>query len=686
MSPSTRRQAGLLAAFVAVICAAKPLASWRLQSQPDARAGAQSLPATPALSPRNASYSIDVRLDPTARTLTGREVLTWRNITGNPAPELQFHLYYNAWRNSRSTWLTERAAVTGRRILERGQKDWGWIDVTAIRLLGAGSSPPIDLTQSHRFVAPDDGNNDDRTVMVVPLPTPVAPGRTINLEIEWTSQIPRPYDRTGGIGRFFFIAQWFPKIGVLEQSGWNTHQFHAATEFFADFGVYDVRMTVPTGWILGATGVERERRDNSDGTTTHRYYQEDVHDFAWTTSPEYLERRERFEATGLPPVDMRLLLQPEHANQADRHFAAARATLEHYGKWFGPYPYGHITIVDPPWRSAAGGMEYPTLVTAGTDWLASEGVTTLEDTVAHEVGHQFWYGIVANNEFEDAWMDEGLNTFATARVLELAYAPNHHQEWFFGGFIPWPFPDIPYSRAVQGNRLPSFRSAAKADVLTKPAYSLPLANGGLLSYNKTALWLHTLERYLGWPTLQKVLATYFERWKFRHPTPRDFFVIVNEVSGRDMTWFFDQVYRSSNAFDYGVERLSSWPEALDGFVETNGRLTYAPHNDGGGVHTELIVRRYGEAVFPVEVLIVFDNGEQVRERWDGRDRWRRFVYERAARARYAQVDPDRVLLLDVDYTNNSRSLQARTESAAWKWSLQWLAWLEDLMLTYAFFI
>src|SRR5207342_505206 len=165
------------------------------------------------------------------------------------------------------------------------------------------------------------------------------------------------------------------------------------------------------------------RRENADSTATHRYRQDDVHDFAWTTSPDYLERTARFEHPTLPPVEMRLLLQPEHAAQAERHFDATRTTLRYYGEWYGAYPYGHITIVDPAFQSRAGGMEYPTLFTAGTRWLAPRGVTTPEGVAVHEAGHQFWYGIVGTNEFEDAWMDEGFNTYSTARVLDTAF-PN----------------------------------------------------------------------------------------------------------------------------------------------------------------------------------------------------------------------------------------------------------------------
>ena len=300
---------------------------------PPAQAG-RPVAAAGRVSPRNANYSIDVELDPGSRTLTGREVLTWRNISRVPAAELRFHLYYNAWVNDRTTWMRERRLATGP--LERRAEDWGWIDVTAVRLLASGPSPLADLTAEKRYVSPDDGNPDDRTVMRVPLQRPVAPGESVAVEIAWTSRVPRTFARTGAIGDFYFLAHWFPKIGVLEDGGWNVHQFHAGTEFYADYGVYDVRITVPRGWIVGATGREQQRLESPNGKVTHRYVQEDVHDFAWTTSPRFVERRERFEQPGLPGVDMRLLLQPEHAGQADRHFAATRAALRYYGQWYGP--------------------------------------------------------------------------------------------------------------------------------------------------------------------------------------------------------------------------------------------------------------------------------------------------------------------------------------------------------------
>jgi len=584
-----------LAAALVLACATRPAAQ-------NAAGGTLD----PPRSPRNASYTIAAKLDPSTHTIRGTETIAWRNVSTTTATELQFHLYWNAWKSDRSTFMRERALAGGGGAVP--DADRSRIDVTAIRLGGA------DLTGSQRFVAPDDGNDADQTVMAVPLPRPIGPGGTAAIDIAWTAHIPRTFARTGVIGSFYFIAQWFPKLGVLQDQGWNCHQFHASTEFFSDYGSYDVSLTVPRGWMVGATGVERDRRDAED-VTTHHYYQDDVHDFAWTTSPDLVERIAPFTHPSLPPVTMRLLLQPEHLAQADRHFDATRTTLKYYGEWYGPYPYGHITIVDPAFQSGAGGMEYPTLFTAGTRWLSPRLVSRPEGVTVHEAGHQFWYGIVGNNEFEDAWMDEGFNQFSTARALAASNTPDFYEQRFFGGFVPWTFRDMPLSRSVDENGLASYRSSAKRDAQSTPSFRYYPATAGGITYSKTALWLNTLERWLGWPALQRIMAAHFAKWQFAHPKPQDFFDIANANSARDLTPFFDQVYRSSNVFDYGVQDLRGAGGSVDGQQRTT-----------------VVVRRVGEAIFPVDVVTTFADGEQVVEHWDGADRWKAFVYDRPSHA------------------------------------------------------
>ena len=621
------------------------------------------------LSPRNANYTIDVTLDARARTLNARETLVWTNITSASTDELQFHLYYNAWRNDESTWMREHTLTSWwQRASTQRADDRAAIDISSFAIKG-GAIAPADLTKQMRFIAPDDGNKDDRTVISVALPEPIDPGETLTIDISFTAKIPRPFARTGAIGNYFFIAQWFPKIGVLDAEGtWNCHQFHVGTEFFSDFGVYDVRMTVPRGWPVAATGRQRERTDNPNGTTTQRYYQEDVHDFAWTTSPDFLEARERFEVPGLPPVDMRLLYQPEHASQAARHFETTRATLRYYGEWFGAYPYGHLTIVDTPWRTVTDGMEYPTIFTAGTRWLMPREDTYVEDGLVHETGHQWWYGIVATNEFEDAWMDEGINQYANARVDAEDYPYGREVPRFFGGFVPWVLDEVPWDRLESGEFLSDYRGSPTVDIQATPSFRYWPRTAGPITYSKPALWLHTLERALGWPVVQQILSTFFDRWKFKHPKPGDLFQVASEVSGRDLMPFFDQVYRGSAVFDYGVDSVTSAETADETYVN------------------DVVVSRHADGIFPMTILATLANGEQRRFAWDGTGRWHRITFEHASRVLSAQVDPDQVLVLDTNFTNNSFTTEPASGRAATRWSVIWLVWLQDQLLTWAFFI
>jgi len=641
---------GVFAALLTIVLTADGHASQRFDR-----------PLPGARSPRNSSYDIDVRLEPADRSLHGHERIRWRNISANPTSELQFHLYWNAWRNAESTWLRERR-LGGNTNTPRPDA-WGSTDIRLLRVITPGRVD--ELTPRLHFIAPDDGNTADRTVTSVPLSRPVAPDETIDIEIDWSAKIPRPFSRTGYIDDYYFFGQWFPKLGVLEDAGWNTHQFHSGTEFYSDYGVYDVRMTVPRGYVVGASGREAGLTDGPDGTVVHRYHGEDIHDFAWVTSPDFLVRTRAFTHPTLPRVEMRLLLRPNHAGQEDRHFDAAAATLKYYGEWFGPYPYDNVTIVDPAFQSASGGMEYPTLFTAGTRWIAPRREIDVEEVTIHEAGHQWWYGVVGSNEFENAWMDEGINQFSEARADEAAFGSrNYLSRRYFGGVIPWVFDDIRVKREWDEG-LAGYRAQAESDAEATPSFRYWPSTGGNITYFKTALWLHTLERWLGWPTLQRAMSTYFDRWKFRHPQPADFFQAIGEAAGRDMTPFFDQVYRGSNTFDYGVQQLTSTPAGKDRF------------------RTTVVARRFGEATFPVEIVTTFNDGSKKTERWDGVERRAIYRYDGAVRARSVEVDPNHVLMLDVNYTNNSRTLDPRSGDASLKWSLTWMTWLQDLLITYA---
>lgn len=623
------------------------------------------------LTPPVASYQISCRLDPETKTVEGTQLLTWKNTTSRPAGTLQFHLYLNAFRNTLSSFWTSAGQAR-----DKLPESWGSIEVT--RMTAADGA---DLLPGWKYISPDDGNPHDRTVAEVSLTAPVPPGATLSVAMDFRARLPRVSNRTGYKGDFFFVAQWFPKLGVLEEKGWNCHQFHATTEFFADFGNYDVSIEVPARYRgkVGATGTRVEERDAPGGRLVYRFRQESVHDFAWTADPDFLVFRDVFREPGLPEVALTLLLQPEHKGQEERHFRAAKAGLSGYGRVMGPYPYPTLTLVDPPWGGrGAGGMEYPTLITCGTHRIAPKNVQSPEGVTIHEFGHQYFYGMLATNEFEEAWLDEGFTTYMTNRVLKSTSGADHPVLSVFGYRFPL---GIEVHHPVDGNR--RYFAGATKDYLAVPSWKfLDRSAFALNVYSKTAIAMATLERLLTTPVMDRALRLYFERWRFRHPSTRDWIGIVNEVAGRDWSWFFERTFFSSGVVDYAVSELTSEAAKVPrGLFEWEGKLLEKPPpslaSPRGHDSAATVVRR-GDVAMPVEVVLRFAGGKSYRFAWDGEARWKRYRVSRGPKLLEALVDPDEKILLDVDRTNNGRLLIPDPRAAS-RWTARSLFWLQNLL-------
>ncbi|MEW5981932.1 MAG: M1 family metallopeptidase [Acidobacteriota bacterium] len=665
----------------------------------------------PERSGRIVGYTMTVRLDPETRQLTGTQRLTWRNPSAEPVGDLWFHLYLNAFKNTKTTFFRESG---GRLRGDQAAKDsWGWIDITSMK-----TEAGVDLTSRITFEQPDDGNEDDQTVARVVLPEPVEPGATVALDLTFTSKLPQVFARTGFKHDFYLVGQWFPKLGVYEPAGmrgretggWNCHQFHASSEFYADYGSYVVAITVPSSYRVSATGERTQERTNGDGTTTFTYVQDDVHDFAWTADPDYIVVKATFSATKdvtsaeyqqaasllgrtleevmLSDVEITVMLQPDHAPQADRHVRSAKEGLKWFGLWYGKYPYRTLTVVDPqPGGGGAGGMEYPTFITAGTNVLFNrwpfDRIRGLEMVTIHEFGHQFWYGLVGNNEFEEAWLDEGINSYSTGRVIDVAYGRDRGMVEFLGLRIG----EADILRAGNSPAAIYNRIIARAWDYTPPgAY-------GFYSYQKPELALRTLEGLLGEQTMARVMRTFHERWRFRHPRSDDFFDVASEVSGRDLSWYFDQVFRGTDVLDYAVGSVSSEPapQPRGVFDGPDGRTTVSEQDarnaarearrTGQQYETRVVVQRRGGVCFPVDVAFKFEGKPVERLTWDGRDRTRVFRFTRAERLEWVDVDPDRKVVLDVNWLNNGRRVEGdrRTRVA---WTSRWLFFVQNLLASF----
>ncbi len=595
-------------------------------------------------------YHIKAKLIPEEKSVLGEEELTWVNDSNKYISELQFHLYLNAFKNSRSTFMRERGEAP--RELRTNRKNWGYIEIDKIQVKDGP-----DLTSTIEYIQPDDDNKDDQTVARVTLPRPVPPRGKITLHIDFYSKLPRVVSRSGYHQDFYFVAQWFPKIGVLWKGEWNCHQYHSNSEFFANFGFYRVEITVPEGFVVGATGKRIDAARNGDDTITYTHFQENVHDFAWTACPDFIEFRQDYSLED-PTVNtqMILLIHRSHRNQKWRYLSALKNAIEFYSQNYGPYPYPTITLVDPPLGGlAAGGMEYPTLFTSFAFSWMPKGVYMTEMVTIHEFGHGYWYGIIGSNEFEEAWLDEGINSYSEIKAMKKYYGEDSSMFNIHGVKIS----DLVFHRV-------RITASSRLDPILKNSWEY--YNGatyGINVYSKAAFMLLTLENYLGQDVMSDIMKTFYERWKFKHPTSQDFIALAEEVSGQDLSWFFGQFLKSPDKLDYAVGRLRSREvKKPEGILEGEQGLFEETEREEAQeqekvYRNEVVVVRKGELIFPQEILITFEEGEEIREQWDGTERWKRFVYLRPYRLRSAQVDPDNKVLLDDNFLNNSRVLKPK---------------------------
>ncbi len=538
------------------------------------------LPLASHAADRVAGYDIHGRFDPAKKTIEGEEVITWRIDGANPVASLQFHLYWNAFRDGKSTFMRESARSGG----DDTPKEAGSMDITSLSLNGA------ELLPSLRYIHPDDNNADDRTVAEFPLEEPLDPGQTVTLEVKFKGKFSSLVARAGYERDFFMAGQWFPKLGVRQRELWNTHQYHLNSEFFADFGTYRVSLTLPSAYTVAASG-DLLSTTTANGQKTVTYASDDVHDFAWSAWPKFVREEDRWRG-----VRIELYYPPEHKD-AYRHITAAKATLEWFDRNIGPYPYPRLVIVDvPDWAREAGGMEYPTLVTTEMPPPALRWQREPEVVTIHEIGHQYFYGMLASNEFEEAWLDEGINSFTEAAIADALYGPR--TSWF-----SYP-PLFRASDATWWSR-PRFLDRPVTDLVVQPAwrYATP-SSYATASYARPLFLLRTVEELAGHEAMYRGLRLYFERWKFRHPTTRDFMDAMNEGTGQNLDWFFRQALYSTKTLDYRIDSV------------------YSSEN----LHLVRVLR-IGEMEMPVELTVHFERGPDQKLSWTGSEGWHDFRVE-----------------------------------------------------------
>jgi hypothetical protein len=585
---------------------------------------------------RVASYTLTARLDASTHKISASGIITWRNAARVAVRELYLHLYLNAFKNERSLFL--RSPFDEGRSGARAE-DWGYIDVERVVSRELGT----DLWPTRTPGSPEDP--DDETDVRLPLPRAVEPGETLTLEVSFSAKLPVIVERTGHRGAFHFVAQWFPKIARIEEDGTFAHfPFHPQAEFYADFGDYDVTLDVPAEAVVGATGrlVETRRKG---ARRTERYQAGPVHDFAWVAWPGFRERNAR-----VGNVDVRLLYPSDGERSAEIELSAVTKGLPRFSRLFGDYPYPTLTVVHPPdAAAAAGGMEYPTLITTGGPWYAPWlGPRAIESLTLHELLHQWFYGIVATDETRFPFLDEGITTYAEISALDALY----------GGGSAFRAFGVELAATSLARTLAARRSE---DVpVASPAAAFPgFRSLAALVYSRTGTALETLARVYGRQKVDRAIGRYARQHRFGHPTPDDFLRAIRAELGERAALALEIALFRRGRVDYIVREIETAPERAPAgvFDHKDGRKTVPiPNAPRDRFRGRVVVVRHGDIELPVDVELVSENGERTRVHWDGQGTHRAIDWRGNSPLAFARVDPDSRVLLDDNLMNNGAAL------------------------------
>ena len=572
-------------------------------------------------SPRTANYKIDANLDWQKKVLGGQEELTWRNTGTAATAELPLHLYLNAFKGPQSLFFKEKGGVLG-------PKEAGW-EASDIQHWGY-----CRLLSVHLDNHPLEGHfGEDETVYWVRLPRPVEPGETIRLDITWESRFPLVHTRSGWSRDFLMGAQWFPKAGVYEGDRWNCRAYHTGTGFYADFGSYDVDLSLPNGLLLAHTGTLKNFKTPQDITkdlnrpanVVWKLHAEDVHDFAWAVMPAQSWSCRPFEYRG---VQVFCFFQPQDTGSFDRQRLAVQVALKHANEWFFPYPYPVLTIVDvPEGAEAADRMEYPTLVTASSrafDPLRRRSQPEL--TVIKEIGHQWFYGMLAADAAQEPWLDEGFASWFAQKATERAYQSLFNSRRFQVGS------DSP--------QIIGYWQDPSVDPLSRSGYQTRDLQSGIAAARfKAPLVLDQLEAMLGRPVMEQVLQDYTREMAFRHPTGRDFLRIAERVTGRNLAAFWRDFVDGTETLDLVIQKVGTQDVLEGGWMESpTGPRFAAPQPASPGRRGSITLLRKGDLKLPITLWVRLENRTEQRLVWDGQDRWATYEFDSPVTA--ALLDPD----------------------------------------------
>ncbi len=509
------------------------------------------------------NYQINVQLNDITHELVSSESIEYTNNSPDKLEFIYFHLWPNGYKNYKSALCKQKLEEGNTKLYYAKEDELGFID--GLEFKSDDDKLEWEIT------------NDHEDICRVFLPQPLLPGETIKITTPFHVKIPYGvFSRMGHIDQSYQISQWYPKPAVYDKEGWHQMPYLDQGEFYSEFGTFDVKITLPKNYVVGATGdlvngeeelkwlnqkVEKTSKitdyistdmsfpPSNDTLKTLHYHQEKVHDFAWFADKRYHVLKGEVE---LPHSKRKVttwaMFTNNEANLWEKSITYINDATYYYSLWNGDYPYNQVTAVDGA-LSAGGGMEYPNITIIGE----SGSDFGLETVIMHEVGHNWFYGILGSNERDHPWMDEGINSMNENRYIETKFPDAKLVDFKSAKGLLKFFDMEQYAHKSQYEiaYLINARKNQDQAIESHSADYTPLNYGGIV-YAKTAITFDYLMAYLGNKTFDQCMQKYFEEWKFKHPQPNDLRKVFETESQQNLSWFFDGMIKSTHKVDYKI--------------------------------------------------------------------------------------------------------------------------------------
>ncbi|MEN9548263.1 MAG: hypothetical protein RIR12_854 [Bacteroidota bacterium] len=487
---------------------------------------------------QSVDFNITVTLNDNDHSLTGFEKIVYTNNSPDTLSFIWMHLWPNAYKNDKTAFTDQQLENGDTRFYFSSADKRGYIN-------------QLDFKVDNQTAQLQDHPNHIDIVKLI-LPFPLHPHKQITITTPFYVKLPYNFSRGGHDGESYQCTQWYPKPAVYDKAGWHAMPYLDQGEFYNNFGRYEVAITVPSNYVVAATGAlqnnnEKEWLMNRANFTwqpqiektktaygsiqksvqaypasvsdfkTLKFIQDNVHDFAWFADKRFRVDSDTCVLASGKKVQLYSYYLNSQKDSWKNALAYTKKALLFYTEKVGEYPYDVLQVVQGP-KSFGGGMEYPTITVLAPIYSAKE----LELTIVHEVGHNWFYGLLASNERLHPWMDEGMNSF-----YEEVYAKEKYGE---------------------GTKLPQLlfetKATAKQDQpIADSATSFSPSNYYLSVYYKAAAWMGYAEQILGAAIFQKAMHTYFSNWKYKHPQPADFKQTLETVSNKNLDTLFAYLYR-----------------------------------------------------------------------------------------------------------------------------------------------